>query len=156
MDHRVYRDAVVSNRREHGLSVGDEWTDGFDPVWVERDEDPTLGDVYVLSTIVDAIDHDPSEVVETADRFRDVLADRVDPSRESATPIGYVVFTIPDPDDRLLETATSYTVAERRTNVFPIVYDREDQRLHTHSIPRLKGRGIYRRQVDDAEKLFEV
>lgn len=156
MDHRRYQDAVVSNRREHGFEVVDEWTDGFDPVWAARDEDPTLGDVYVLATIVDAAGTDPADVVDMADRFREVLLDRVTPSRESTTPIGYVVFTAPDPDDQFVETATSYTVAEQRTNVFPLVYDRADERLHTHSVPRLKGRGIYRRQINDAEELFDV
>ncbi|WP_418282331.1 hypothetical protein [Halorubrum sp. DTA98] len=156
MDHSRYHDAVVAKRREHGFDVVDEWTNGFDPVWAARDEDPTVGDVHLLATVVDGTDYGPSAVVETADDFRELLLERVVNPGGSTTPIGYVVVTVPAPDEALVERATSYTVAKRRTNVFPLVYDRAARRLHTHSIPRLKGRGIYRRQVDDAERLFDV
>ena len=75
---------------------------------------------------------------------------------DSATPIGYVAFAVATPGDDLVSAATSYTVAERRTNVFPLVYDLESGTLHTHPVPRLKGRGIYRRQSEDADRLFDV
>ncbi|WP_200530324.1 hypothetical protein [Halorubrum sp. LN27] len=167
MDPTQYRDAVVANRREHGFDVVDETTDGFDPLWRTREIDDSIGEVAVLATLVDAGDTDASGIgaetlVETAESFRDVLADRIDarPGRadggEVPTPIGYVTYVTADPDASLLDAMSGFTVARRRTNVFPLVYDCKAERLHRHEVPRLKGRGIYRRQADDAERLFDV
>ena len=151
------RDAVAENRRKHGFSKVDGQPNGFDPVWEARDEDDSIGAVTVLATVVDAgQDPDPDDLVTAADAFREVLIDRVDDRRESVTPLGYVLFPVPDPDPSFVDAARSYTVARRRTNVFPIVYDCEAETLHRHEVPRLKGRGIYRRQAEDAEQLFDV
>jgi hypothetical protein len=157
MDHAQYRDAVVENRRKHGFEPLEEYTNGFDPVWEARDEDDSIGSVAVFATLVDDEQNlSPEDLVATADAFRDVLIDRVDDRHESTTPLGYVVFPVPDPDPSLVDAARSYTVARRRTNVFPIVYDCEAETLHRHEVPRLKGRGIYRRQAEDADRLFDV
>jgi hypothetical protein len=161
MDSSQYREAVAANRRKHGFEAVDEGGDEFDSLWATRETDDTLGDVAVLATLVEADGADAETLVEVASSFRDVLADRVDdrPERvdggESLTPIGYVTFAVPDPDASLLGAMSGFTVAKRRTNVFPLVYDTEAERLHRHEVPRLKGRGIYRRQADDAERLFE-
>jgi len=157
MDHTQYRDAVVANRRKHGFEPVDEYTNGFDPVWEARDEDASIGPVAVIATLVDdEPDPSPEDLAAVADSFRDVLVDRVEDRHDSTTPLGYVVFPVPDPDPSLVDAARSYTVARRRTNVFPIVYDCEAETLHRHEVPRLKGRGIYRRQAEDADRLFDV
>jgi hypothetical protein len=157
MDHMQYRDAVAENRRKHGFEAIEGNTNGFDPVWEARDEDDSIGAVTVLATVVDPDpDLDPDDIVATADAFRDVLVERVVDRHESVTPLGYVLFPVPDPDPSLVDAACSYTVARRRTNVFPIVYDCESETLHRHEVPRLKGRGIYRRQAEDTERLFDV
>lgn len=157
MDRTQYRDAVVENRRKHGFEPVDEYTNGFDPVWETRDEDDSIGTVAVFAALVeDGPDPGPDDVVATADAFRDVLVDRVDERHERTTPLGYVVFPVPDPRSSAVDAARSYTVARRRTNVFPIVYDCEEETLHRHEVPRLKGRGIYRRQAADADRLFDV
>ncbi|QAU12830.1 hypothetical protein EKH57_08875 [Halorubrum sp. BOL3-1] len=162
MDPTQYRDAVAANRREHGFDAVDERAAGFDRLWATRETDDTLGAVAVLATVVEAANVDAETLVETAESFRDALADRVDdrPERadggESPTPIGYVTFAVPDPDASLLDAMSGFTAARRRTNVFPLVYDTESERLHRHEVPRLKGRGIYRRQAEDAKRLFEV
>lgn len=156
MDPTTYRDAVVENRRTHGFEVVDEHTGGFDPLWKARAEDATLGQVVVLATLQTRQSVSPSELTELADAFRAVVAEQVDRTRSSTTPIGYLVVGVPDPDPNVVEAATSYTVAERRTNVFPIVYDCDAEQLHCHDVPRLKGRGIYQRQATDAERLFAV
>ena len=156
MEFDRYREAVDTNRRKHGFDDVDATESGFDELWIARDEDPTIGRVSLFAAIVDGSDHDSSDLVADADRFRDVISGRTDGHRESTTPIGYITFVVPNPSDDVVSTATSYTVAERRTNVFPLVYDGEDGTLHAHPIPRLKGRGIYRRQADDAERLFDV
>ncbi|GAB3701730.1 hypothetical protein [Halorubrum pallidum] len=156
MDPNQYRETVATNRRKHGFEAIDDGADEFDPVWVTRDDDASVGDVAVLATLVDDSDPDPRTVTARADEFRDVLVGRIDDRPGSTTPLGYVVFPVADPDPSLVDAARSYTVARRRTNVFPLVYDCESERLHRHEIPRLKGRGIYRRQAEDADRLFDV
>jgi hypothetical protein len=156
MEFDRYCEAVARNRRKHGLDAVEGGRSEFDRLWSAREEDPTVGRISLFATVVDGSDHDASDLVATADRFRDVITGRTDGHRESSTPIGYITFVIPDPSDDVVSAATSYTVAERRTNVFPLVYDSDDGTLHTHPVPRLKGRGIYRRQADDAERLFDV
>jgi len=156
MDSTQYRNAVAENRRKHGFEAVNTHANSFDPVWEARDDDASVGDVVVLATLVDDPISDPDDIVTTADEFRDVLVERVDDRHGSTTPLGYVAFAVPDPDQSLVEAAQSYTVARRRTNVFPLVFDCETGTLHRHEVPRLKGRGIYRRQAEDAERLFEV
>jgi len=156
MDQTQYREAVVANGRKHGFEPVDSYTDGFDQVWKARDEDDTIGPVTLLATLVDDADPSPDDVVAIADDFRDVLLTHVDDRRESVTPLGYVVFPVADPDDAVVDAACSYTVARRRTNVFPLVYDPAAEALHRHDVPRLKGRGIYRRQAEDTERLFDM
>ncbi|MBP1921610.1 hypothetical protein J2751_000603 [Halorubrum alkaliphilum] len=155
MEFDRYREAVAANRREHDFDALD-GRSGFDRLWTRREEDPTVGSVSLFGTVVDATDYDADDLADTADRFRAVVDRRTDDGDESVTRIGYVVFVVSGADDALSTAAAEYTVAERRTNVFPLVYDTETRTLHTHSVPRLKGRGIYRRQADDAERLFEV
>ncbi|MDB2223848.1 MULTISPECIES: hypothetical protein [Halorubrum] len=162
MDIPTYREAVAANRRRHGFEAVDADVDGLDHLWETRETDDTLGDVAVFAALVEADETDAETLVDTASAFRDVLVDRIDarPERadggESATPIGYVTFATPDPDASLLGAMSGFTVARGRTNVFPLVYDTAAERLHRHEVPRLKGRGIYRRQADDAERLFEA
>ncbi|WP_423996515.1 hypothetical protein [Halorubrum trapanicum] len=167
MEISDYRDAVAANRRDHGFEAVEAGAEEFERMWVTRETDDTLGDVAVLATLVEGNEPgadgiDAETLVDVAASFRDVLADRIDsqPGRadggEAPTPIGYVTFATSDPDASLLAAMNGFTVAKRRTNVFPLVYDTEAERLHCHEVPRLKGRGIYRRQADDAERLFEV
>ncbi|MFC5134925.1 MULTISPECIES: hypothetical protein [Haloferacaceae] len=155
MDFDRYREAVAANRRKHGFDLIDGDVSGLDGLWRTREEDPTVGSVSLFAAVADADDYDPDDVVEVADRFRDEILSRLG-ERDGTTPIGYVAFAVGSPDDAVVSTATSYTVAERRTNVFPLVYDTNAEELHTHPVPRLKGRGIYRRQSADAERLFDV
>ncbi|ELZ44483.1 hypothetical protein C464_13340 [Halorubrum coriense DSM 10284] len=162
MEMTQYREAVAANRREHGFEAVDEWTDEFEHLWIARQTDESLGAVVALATLVDAEGFDAPALRDTAAAFRDVLAGSVDaePGRAdggaSPTLIGYVTFAAPDPDASLIEAMSGFTVAERRTNVFPLVYDTAAEQLHRHEVPRLKGRGIYRRQAEDAERLFDV
>jgi len=156
MDPSQYRDAVAANRRKHGFDAVDDETNGFGPVWKTRDDDASVGDVVVLATVVSDPDPDPTAITARTDEFRDVLVDRIDGQPGPTTPLGYVVFPVADPDPSIVDAVRSYTVARRRTNVFPLVYDCASEQLHRHEVPRLKGRGIYRRQAADAERLFDV
>jgi len=81
MDPTQYRDAVVANRREQGFETVDEYTNGFDPVWAARDDDPSVGECVALATLVDESDPDPDDITAIADEFRDVLVERVDDRR---------------------------------------------------------------------------
>ena len=162
MDVTDYRTAVAANRREHGFEAVEGGSEAFEQMWATRETDDTLGDVAVLATLVAAEGADAETLADTAAAFREVLADRIDPrpgradGGEAPTPIGYVTFATSDPDPSLIAAMNGFTVAKRRTNVFPLVYDTSAERLHRHEVPRLKGRGIYRRQADDAERLFDV
>ena len=156
MDPIQYRDEVVANRREHDFDAIDEYTNGFDPVWSTRDDDDSIGEVRVFVTLVDRSKPDPTDISAIADDFRTVLVEQVADRYEATTPIGYVAFVTEEPDPSLIEAARSYTVARRRTNVFPLIFDCQTETLHRHEVPRLKGRGIYRRQAEDAKRLFEV
>ncbi|MFD1642461.1 hypothetical protein [Halohasta litorea] len=70
---------------------------------------------------------------------------------------GYLVCAVADPSEELIEAAIEeYTVADRRTSVFPLIYDLESETLHHHPVPRLKGRGFYEKQKLDAESLFSL
>ena len=153
MEFDQYCEAVAANRTSAGFEAIDD-AGQFERLWHARDQDPTVGDVSIFTTVVDARGYEPADVTEAAGQLRRVVADRTDPD-EGTTPIGYLVVVVPDPSADVVDAATSYTVAERRTNVFPLVYDATSETLHTHPVPRLKGRGIYRRQIDDAARLFE-
>ena len=162
MDLPRYHAAVAENRREHGLDAVDGPTGEFDPVWATRGDDDSIGEVAVLATLVDDPEPDPESLVRTGEAFRDVLADRTAAASEQAdggespTSIGYVTLAVSDPDPSLLDAMSGFTVARRRTCVFPLVYNLAAERLHRHEVPRLKGRGIYRRQAEDAERLFGI
>lgn len=162
MDVTRYRAAVAENRREHGFDAVDGPTGEFDPVWATRDDDDSIGEAVVLATLVDDPEPEPETLVRTGEAFRAVLADRTDADPERAdgggspTSIGYVTLAVPDADPPLLDAMSGFTVARRRTCVFPLVYDLAAERLHRHEVPRLKGRGIYRRQAEDAERLFGI
>ena len=153
MEFDQYCEAVAETRASAGFEVVTE-TEPLGRVWHASDEDPTVGDISLFTAVIDAREYGPDELTEAADALRHVVTARTSPD-DGATPIGYVVFVVPDPTSDVVDAATSYTVAERRTNVFPLVYDATNETLHTHPVPRLKGRGIYRRQIDDAARLFE-
>ena len=153
MEFDQYCEAVAETRASAGFDVVTE-TDPLGRVWHASDEDPTVGDISLFTAVIDAREYGPDELTEAADAFRHVVTERTSPD-DGATPLGYLVVVVSDPSSDVVETATSYTVAERRTNVFPLVYDLTTETLHTHPVPRLKGRGIYRRQIDDAARLFE-
>ncbi len=156
MDTSPSRERVDVERLNADLSRIDVGSDEFDAVWGGTDQDRTLGDVYVLTAVVDGSDVTRDVIADRSDRFRDVLIERAREYDTTTTIIGYLVFCCTDPSEDVVEEATTYTVAKRRTNVFPLVYDVSDDTVHRHEIPRLKGRGIYRRQVEDVERLFEA
>lgn len=148
-----YCEAVAASGESAGFETLD-CTEPFERMWYASDDDPTVGEVSLFTAVVDARAYGPGDVVETTDEFRRVVTDRATPG-DGTTPIGYVVFVASDPSSDVVDAAMSYTVAERRTSVFPLVCDATAGTLHTHPVPRLKGRGIYRRQIDDAARLLE-
>lgn len=155
MDTSSYRERVDVDRLNADLSRIDVESDEFDVVWGGTDQDRTLGNVYLAATVVDGSDLTVEAIEDLADRFRALLFERAREYDASTTPIGYLVFCWADPSEDVIEEAKTYTVAERRTNVFPIIYDVDEETVHSHEVPRLKGRGIYQRQVEDVERFFE-
>ena len=159
MDVQQYRTHVESTLRDHGYEPTDhEAADAFESVWHKRTEDPTIGVTEVFTTVVDADGFDVDAIEETAAEFRAALtaASPLEPGSMKNL-FGYVVCAVADPSEELIDFATEdYTVADRRTSVFPLVYDLDSETLYTHTVPRLKGRGFYEKQRIDAEELFTV
>lgn len=158
MDVQDYRTDVETTVTEAGYETIDRETDDFESVWHKRTEDPTIGVTEVFVTVVDSEGFDTDDLRSTAEAFRELLTTAVPSTPGSMENLfGYVVCAVPTPSDDLVEFATEeYTVADRRTSVFPLVYDLDAETLYTHSVPRLKGRGFYEKQRLDAEDLFIV
>jgi len=157
MDPQDYRDHVESQVVDHEYeAVPPAEANPFDPVWYKQDEDPTIGRTKVFVTVNDESDMDTETMKTTTESFRTVVTS-ASPSTDTSVEnrFGYVVFALSDPADELIEFATEeFTVADRRSNVFPLVYDLESETLYTHNVPRLKGRGFYEKQKLDAEELL--
>lgn len=157
MDSQTYRDHVETTVLDHDYDlVPPSEANPFDPVWYKEEEDPTIGRTKVFVTVGETVDLDSETLETTTDAFRTLLSSASPPTDGSVENLfGYIVFLTHDPAPSLVEFATEeYTVADRRTNVFPMLFDLESQTLHTHSVPRLKGRGFYEKQKIDAEELL--
>jgi len=159
MDVQRYRNRVETAVLDETYEpIADGPTGEFEPVWHKQTDDPTIGVTEDFVTVVDAEGFDAEELRETAEAFRNVVTD-ISPSEPGGMEnrFGYLVCAVDDPSDELIEFATQeYTVADRRTSVFPLIYDLESETLHRHPVPRLKGRGFYEKQKLDAESLFSI
>jgi len=159
MDDQTYRNRIETAVLEEEYEpTTDGPTGEFDTVWHKRTEDPTIGVTDTFVTVVAAESIDQERLKERADEFRALLSG-LSPSDPGSMEnlFGYVIFAAADPSEELIEFATQeYTVADRRTSVFPLVYDLAAETLHTHSVPRLKGRGFFEKQKLDAESLFSI
>jgi len=156
MDAQDYRERV-----ENALDAAEyEPTDvsEFGTVWHKETEDPTIGITHVCVAVVETGDVDNASLEATAEEFRGILGE-IAPTQPGGMKnlFGYIVFTETDLSDDLVEFATEeYTVADRRTSVFPLLFELSTETLHLHPVPRLKGRGFYEKQKLDAESLFSV
>ena len=157
MDVQRYRNRVEKALDDAAYEpIADEPTEPFDEVWHTRSEDPTIGVTEDFATVVDATAFDAETLRETAEEFRGVVTD-IAPSTPGGMEnrFGYLVCAVDDPGDELVGFATEeYTVADRRTSVFPLIYDLDAETLYKHTVPRLKGRGFYEKQKLDAGSLF--
>lgn len=158
MDAQTYRNHIETTVLDEAYEPTTNGSTGeFDTVWHKRTEDPTIGITDTFVTVVDA-DIDQETIKQRADDFRALLSG-LSPSDPGSMEnlFGYVIFAAADPSEELIEFATQeYTVADRRTSVFPLVYDLAAETLHTHAVPRLKGRGFFEKQKLDAESLFSI
>ncbi|MFQ3476582.1 hypothetical protein HKK80_10035 [Halonotius sp. F2-221B] len=157
MDSNEYRDHVETQVLDHEYDpLPPEEANPFDPVWYKEDEDPTIGRTKVFITINDDLDLDTETLKTTTESFRTLVGSASPPTDGSFQNLfGYIVYPRAGFDEALIEFATEeFTVANRRTNVFPLLYDLDAETLHTHTIPRLKGRGFYEKQKFDAEELL--
>jgi hypothetical protein len=159
MDIDEYREQVKTQVVEHEyepLSPAD--AKPFDPVWHKEDEDPTIGRTKVFITINDDLELDTETLETTTESFRTLVGSASPPTDGSFQNLfGYIIYPRRGFDEELIEFATEeFTVANRRTNVFPLLYDLDAKTLHTHTVPRLKGRGFYEKQKFDAEELLTL
>jgi len=158
MDTQQYTEYVETAVLDHGYeAVPPEEANPFTPVWYKQDDDPTIGRTKVFVTVADDPSLDADALETTAESFR-TLVTSASPSADSTSVenrFGYIVFAVEQPSDELIEFATEeFTVADRRSNVFPMLYDLASETLHTHDVPRLKGRGFYEKQKFDADELL--
>jgi|SRR6056297_293053 len=157
MDIDEYRDHVETKVLDHEYDpLPPAEANPFDPVWYKEDEDPTIGRTKVFVTINDDLELDTETLETTTESFRTLVGSASPPTDGSFQNLfGYIVYPRSGFDEALIEFATEeFTVANRRTNVFPLLYDLDAETLHTHTIPRLKGRGFYEKQKFDAEELL--
>ena len=156
MDAQSYRDRVEDALDEADYEPTE--VDEFETVWHKETEDPTIGVTHVCVTVVEGEGVDESSLESTAEEFRGVLSE-IAPTQPGGVKnlFGYIVFADTELSDELIEFATEeYTVADRRTSVFPLLFELSTETLHLHPVPRLKGRGFYEKQKLDAESLFSV
>jgi hypothetical protein len=159
MDIDEYRDHVEAQVVDHEYDpLPPEEANPFDPVWYKEDEDPTIGRTKVYVTINEDLELDPETIKTTTESFRTLVGSASPPADGSFQNLfGYIVYPRASPDQELIEFATEeFTVANRRTNLFPLLYDLDTETLHTHTVPRLKGRGFYEKQKFDAEALLTL
>ncbi len=156
MDAQSYYDRVETALEDAAYEPTE--VDEIGTVWHKETEDPTIGITHVCVTVIEADGIDESSLKATAEEFRGVLGE-IAPTQPGGMKnlFGYIVFADHELSDRLIEFATEeYTVADRRTSVFPLLFELSTETLHLHPVPRLKGRGFYEKQKLDAESLFAV
>jgi len=156
MDAQDYRDRVESALDDADYEPTD--IQEFGTVWHKKTEDPTIGVTHVCVTVIQAEGIDEASLESTAEEFRGLL-DEIAPTQPGGMKnlFGYIVFADSNLSDQLIEFATEeYTVADRRTSVFPLLFELSTETLHLHPVPRLKGRGFYEKQKLDANTLFSV
>jgi hypothetical protein len=159
MDVQTYRERVETAVLDDDYeAISDATETTFGQVWQKRTSDPTIGVTEVFVTVVDATDFDVDSINETASAFRNLLTEAAPTQPGSMENLfGYMVLAVFDPGEEFIEFATEeYTVADRRTNVFPLIYDLDSEQLYSHTVPRLKGRGFYEKQKLDAEALLSA
>ena len=157
MEIDEYRDHVETQVLDHEYDrLPPEEANPFDPVWCKEDEDPTIGRTKVYITVNENLDLIPETVKTTTESFRTLVGSASPPANGSFQNLfGYIVYPRAALDKALIEFATEeFTVANRRTNVFPMLYDLDAETLYTHTVPRLKGRGFYEKQKFDAKELL--
>mgnify|MGYP006436091219 CR=1 FL=1 len=159
MDTDEYRDQIETQVLDHEYDpLPPAEANPFDPVWYKKDEDPTIGRTKVFITINDDLSLDLETLETTTESFRTLVGSASPPTDGSFQNLfGYIIYPRASPNEALIEFATEeFTVANRRTNVFPLFYDLDAETLHTHTVPRLKGRGFYEKQKFDAEELLTL
>lgn len=157
MDFNTYTEEVRNNLRSAGFEAADIDTDRFGEILAQREKGLTVGVMNTMATVVDAEGMRSGDLREYTDAFRDLLGEESFAKfGVGENMFGYVVFAVDDPDDELTDWALDYDVRKRNSHVFPLVYDLADDEVHTHSVPRIKNRGLYKKQKRDAGEYFEV
>lgn len=158
MDYDTYAEEVRNNLRSEGYETVEDIVDErFDAVFAKRETGLRVGILNTMATVVDAGGMRSGDLREYADVFRDVLGDESFAKfNVGENMFGYVVFVVANPDDELVDWSHNYDVRKRNSHIFPLIYDLEHDEIHTHPVPRLKSRGLYKKQKRDAEDYFDV
>lgn len=158
MDYDTYVDEVHNNLRSAGFDLVDDIDDEqFEDIFANRETGLRVGILNTMATVVNAEGMRSGDLREYTDAFRDILGEESYAKfNVGENMFGYVVFAASNPDDELISWSYDYDVRKRNSHVFPLVYDLESETIHTHSVPRIKNRGLYKKQERDAEEYFKV
>ena len=157
MEYATYSDQVRNNLRSAGFEAVDVEGERFSDVYAKCETGLTVGILNTMVTVVNADEMRSGDLREYTDAFRDLLGDESYAKfNVGENMFGYVLFAAPNPPDELVEWSYDYNVRERNSHVFSIVYALDQDDIHTHSISRIKYRGLYKKQKRDAEALFII
>lgn len=158
MDYETYAEEVRNKLRSEGFEgVEDIEDDRFKNTLAKREKGLKVGVLNTMATVVDAEGLRSGDLRKCTDDFRSLLNDESYAKfGVGENMFGYVIFAVADPDDELLEWYQDYDVRKRNSHVFPLIYDLSAENVHTHSVPRIKGRGLYNKQKQDAEEFFDL
>jgi len=158
MGYETYVDEVRNQLRSEGFeeveSIED---DRFTNTLAKREKGLKVGMLNMMATVVDAEGLRSGDLRVYTDDFRELLGDESYAKfGVGENMFGYVVFAVANPDDELLDWYEGYDVRTRNSHVFPLIYDLEAEKVHTHSVPKLKGRRLFKKQKKDAEDFFDL
>lgn len=157
MEYNTYTEEVRNNLRSEGFEAADMETDRFGEILAKRETGLTVGVMNTMATLVDADGMRSGDLREYTDAFRDLLGEESYAKfGVGENMFGYIIFATDDPSEELIDWSMDFDVRERNSHVFPLVYDLSAEEIHTHPVPRIKGRGLYKKQKGDAEEYFDV
>jgi len=157
MDFTTYTEEVRNNLRSAGFEAADIDSDRFGEIFAQRETGLTVGVMNTMATVVDAGGMRSGDLREYTDAFRDLLGEESFAKfGVGENMFGYIVFAVDGAEDELTDWALDYDVRKRNSHVFPLVYDLDADEIYTHPVPRIKQRGLYKKQKRDAEEHFEI
>lgn len=158
MDYNTYAEEVRNNLRSAGFEAVDGIEDGrFEEILAKRETGLRVGILNTMATVIHAEGMRSGDLREYTDAFREVLGEESFAKfNVGENMFGYAIFAVSQPDAELIDWSHEYGVRKRNSHVFPLVYDLGSKEIHTHDVPRIKNRGLYKKQKRDAKEYFNL